>query len=79
MIRSQMPEELVDEPDIIVEQLMAERKKLINGFYGNPNNNKKKLDESLLPAHYAISLSGEPTMYPEAASANKILKVAQGN
>src|SRR5215203_3878539 len=25
-----MPEELVDEPDIIVEQLMAERKKLIN-------------------------------------------------
>ena len=58
----QMPEELVDEPDIIIEQLMAERKKLINGFYGNPKNNKKKLDESL-PAHYAISLSGEPTMY----------------
>src|SRR5215211_6183544 len=42
----QMPEELVDEPDIIVEQLMAERKKLINGFYGDPKNNKKKLDES---------------------------------
>jgi tRNA wybutosine-synthesizing protein 1 len=61
----QMPEELVDEPDIIIEQLMAERKKLINGFYGDPKNNKKKLDESLLPAHYAISLSGEPTMYPK--------------
>jgi tRNA wybutosine-synthesizing protein 1 len=61
----QMPEELVDEPDVIVNQLMAERKKLINGFYGNPKNDKKKLDESLLPAHYAISLSGEPTMYPK--------------
>jgi tRNA wybutosine-synthesizing protein 1 len=61
----QMPEELVDEPDVIVDQLMAERKKLINGFYGNPKNDKKKLDESLLPAHYAISLSGEPTMYPK--------------
>jgi len=60
----EMPEELVDEPDIIVENLLAERKKLINGFYGNVKNDKKKLDESLLPEHYAISLSGEPTMYP---------------
>lgn len=61
----QMPEELVDEPDVIVEQLMAERKKLINGFYGHAKNDKVKLDESLFPAHYAISLSGEPTMYPK--------------
>src|ERR671916_3061901 len=69
----QMPEELVDEPDIIIEQLMAERKKLINGFYGDPKNNKKKLDESLLPAHYAISLSGEPTMYPKLPGLIKYL------
>src|SRR5215208_311811 len=69
-----MPEELVDEPDIIVDQLMAERKKLINGFYGNPKNNKKKLDESLLPAHYAISLSGEPTMYPKLPQLIKYLR-----
>jgi tRNA wybutosine-synthesizing protein 1 len=70
----QMPEELVDEPDIIIEQLMAERKKLINGFYGNPKNNKKKLDESMLPAHYAISLSGEPTMYPKLPQLIKYLR-----
>ena len=70
----QMPAELVDEPDVIVEQLMAERKKLINGFYGNPKNDKKKLDESLLPAHYAISLSGEPTMYPKLPQLIKYLK-----
>lgn len=70
----QMPEELVDEPDVIVHQLMAERKKLINGFYGNPKNDKKKLDESLLPAHYAISLSGEPTMYPKLPQLIKYLK-----
>lgn len=70
----QMPEELVDEPDVIVEQLMAERKKLINGFYGNPKNDKKKLDESLLPAHYAISLSGEPTMYPKLPQLIKYLR-----
>jgi tRNA wybutosine-synthesizing protein 1 len=69
-----MPEALVDEPDVIVEQLMAERKKLINGFYGNPRNDKAKLDESLLPAHYAISLSGEPTMYPKLPQLIRYLK-----
>jgi tRNA wybutosine-synthesizing protein 1 len=70
----QMPEELVDEPDVIVEQLMAERKKLINGYYGNAKNDKMKLDESLLPAHYAISLSGEPTMYPKLPQLIKYLR-----
>ena len=70
----EMPEELVDEPDVIVEQLMAERKKLINGYYGNTKNDKRKLDESLLPAHYAISLSGEPTMYPKLPKLIKYLK-----
>ena len=70
----EMPEELVDEPDVIVEQLMVERKKLINGYYGHAKNDKKKLDESLLPAHYAISLSGEPTMYPKLPQLIRYLK-----
>ena len=61
----EMPPELVDEPDVIVQKLLHERMKLINGFYGNNKNEKKKIDESLLPTHYAISLSGEPTMYPK--------------
>lgn len=60
-----MPPELVDEPDVIVEHLLAERKKLISGFGGHEKNDKKKLYESLFPVHYAISLSGEPTMYPK--------------
>src|SRR5919201_6219641 len=69
----EMPEELVDDPEIIVEKLMSERKKLIMGYYGNPKNDKDKLDESLLPAHYAISLSGEPTMYPKLPQLIKYL------
>ena len=60
-----MPAELVDEPDAIIQNLIAERKKLINGFYGNEKNDKEKLNDALRPAHYAISLSGEPTMYPK--------------
>lgn len=70
----EMPEEMVDEPEMIVEKLMAERKKLIMGYYGNPKNERSKLDESLLPAHYAISLSGEPTMYPKFPQLIKYLK-----
>ena len=60
-----MPPELVDEPDVIVDQLLTERKRLLSGFYGHPKNDKIKLDESIFPQHYAISLSGEPTMYPK--------------
>jgi tRNA wybutosine-synthesizing protein 1 len=69
-----MPPELVDEPDVIVEHLMAERKKLINGFYGHEKNDRKKLDDSLFPVHYAISLSGEPTMYPKLPQLIKYLR-----
>src|SRR5919202_4853442 len=68
-----MPAELVDEPDVIVQKLIQERRKLIVGFYGDARNNKKKIDESLLPAHYAISLSGEPTMYPKLPQLIKYL------
>ena len=51
-------------PEQIMEGLMEERRKLIMGHYGDPAKDRERLDESLRPAHYAISLSGEPTMYP---------------
>jgi Fe-S oxidoreductases len=69
-----MEPEQVAEPEAILTKLMAERKKLINGFYGDSRNDKQRLDESLLPAHYAISLSGEPTMYPKLPKLIKYLK-----
>ncbi len=65
--------EQVAEPVDILTKLMAERKKLINGFYGDSRNDKQRLDESLLPSHYAISLSGEPTMYPKLPEMIKYL------
>jgi tRNA wybutosine-synthesizing protein 1 len=70
----QMPEHLVDEPDAIIHHLLKERERLIMGFYGSSKSNKKKLDESLFPAHYAISLSGEPTMYPKLPDLIRYLK-----
>jgi len=69
-----MEPEKVAEPKQILDKLMEERRKLIMGYYGNPNNEKQKLDESLLPSHYAISLSGEPTMYPKLPELIKYLK-----
>lgn len=64
----------VAEPKDIVTSLMKERRRLIVGYYGDASNDKEKLDESLLPNHYAISLSGEPTMYPKLPELIKYLK-----
>ena len=72
-----MPEDLVDEPDAIVKNLLHERYRLIVGYYGNQKVDKNKIDESLLPEHYAISLSGEPTMYPKLPQLIKYLKTLE--
>ena len=69
-----MEPDRVAEPEEIVTKLMEERRKLIMGYYGDSRNDKQKLDESLLPQHYAISLSGEPTMYPNLPNLIKYLK-----
>ncbi len=69
-----MEPEHVSEPEEILRKLMEERKKLIMGYYGDSRNDKQRLDESLLPSHYAISLSGEPTMYPKLPELIKYLK-----
>ena len=69
-----MEPEKVSEPKEILTKLMEERKKLIMGYYGDSRNDKQRLDESLLPSHYAISLSGEPTMYPKLPELIKYLK-----
>ena len=70
----EMEPKQVAEPEQMLRKLMGERKKLIDGFYGDSRNDKQRLDESLLPTHYAISLSGEPTMYPKLPELIKYLK-----
>ncbi|RDJ31673.1 MAG: 4-demethylwyosine synthase TYW1 [Crenarchaeota archaeon] len=69
-----MEPEKVAEPEQILTKLMEEREKLIMGYYGDKRNDKQRLDESRLPSHYAISLSGEPTMYPKLPELIKYLK-----
>ncbi|MEM1671903.1 MAG: 4-demethylwyosine synthase TYW1 [Archaeoglobaceae archaeon] len=53
-----------DEPEIIVEESLKAQKRLLSGFYGTEGINRVKLKEAEKPNQVAISLLGEPTLYP---------------
>lgn len=54
-----------DKPKQIFENSIKEQKELLIGFYGSKKlNNKKKLEKAMEPNQFAISLTGEPAMYP---------------
>lgn len=53
-----------DSPDEIAEGCMDEQKRLISGFKGSPRTDKTIFNEATHPKHVAISLIGEPTLYP---------------
>lgn len=54
-----------DDPKTIIDGAIAAQNNLLCGFFGNDKANKKKLEESKKPNNAAISLAGEPTLYPE--------------
>ncbi|MBD6955510.1 MAG: 4-demethylwyosine synthase TYW1 [Thermoplasmata archaeon] len=55
---------VVDDPVQIVEGSIEAQRKLISGYGGNPDADQQKLREAYNPRHVAISLTGEPTLYP---------------
>ncbi|HZX44463.1 MAG TPA: 4-demethylwyosine synthase TYW1 [Candidatus Nanoarchaeia archaeon] len=54
-----------DDPSEIVDECIAANAKYLQGFGGNDKTNRKKFGELSNPQQFAISLSGEPTMYPK--------------
>ena len=66
--------EKINSPEKIVDNLIEERKKLMIGFGGNDKIDKKKLNDAFIPNHFAISLSGEPTLYPKLCGLIDYLK-----
>jgi len=64
----------INEPKEIIDNLFIERIKLLSGFGGNSKVSKKYFDESKIPSHVAISLAGEPTIYPKIAEMVLYLK-----
>ena len=53
-----------DPPEAIVEGCIQAHKQMLMGFAGNGNTGEAKFGKAMQPRHFAISLSGEPTLYP---------------
>lgn len=53
-----------DEPEKIAEWLIAAQRDIVSGYGGNPLVGKRKYEEARSPKHVALSLTGEPAMYP---------------
>lgn len=66
----------VDSPKEIIEGSATLRKRLVSGLKGAYDAQEEKWEESfkLFPSHWAISLSGEPTLYPKLAEMVKELR-----
>lgn len=58
----------VDEPAEILDEAISAQRLLLSGFGGNPNVDKSKFREAQEPKHCAISLAGEPMLYPRINS-----------
>src|SRR3972149_7271184 len=55
-----------DDPEEVVELSIQAHKELLTGL-GGVEHSEKHLKEANIPKHVAISLDGEPTMYPKLA------------
>ncbi len=55
----------VDEPKFIVDESIKQHVKYIQGFGGTEKRDENNYQEAQKPLHFAISLSGEPTLYPQ--------------
>lgn len=52
-----------DEPEMVVEGLIREHKRIISGYKGNEHVDIDRWNEAQDPAHVALSLTGEPLFY----------------
>ncbi len=53
------------DPEELLERCIEEQRMLVSGFKGDERCDTAMWDESRSPTQVAISLSGEPTLYPE--------------
>jgi len=53
------------EPSELLDGIIQEQLRLVSGYGGSPSTTDlKRLEEAKKPAHVAVSLMGEPTLYP---------------
>ncbi len=66
--QTEMRAESADEPELILDEAIKEQRLLISGFKGDERCDMKKWKEAQNPTQVAVSLSGEPTLYPKLDS-----------
>ncbi|MHB8352102.1 MAG: 4-demethylwyosine synthase TYW1 [Thermoplasmata archaeon] len=54
-----------DDPELLLERSMAAQQRILSGFKGDGTIDPVRWEESQRPRHIAISLTGEPTLYPK--------------
>ncbi len=54
-----------DDPRFLITEALAAQKRILSGYKMHPRVNAKRYQEALKPRHAAISLAGEPTLYPD--------------
>lgn len=59
-----LPRERADEPEKVLDDAIAAQWDLVSGFKGDPRCDERMWREATEPRQVAISLSGEPTLYP---------------
>ena len=64
----------IDDPIEMIDNCIEGQRHLLNGFPGNKKINMKKFKEAQDPNQFAISLTGEPTIYPKLNELIKELK-----
>ena len=58
-----MPE--YDDPELLLERSIDAQQRILSGFKGDALVPLERWEESQAPRHVAISLTGEPTLYPK--------------
>jgi tRNA wybutosine-synthesizing protein 1 len=61
----------IDSPSMVIDNSIREHKQLIVGFFGSDSSDKNLLGEAQTVKHVALSLTGEPIVYPRI---NEILE-----
>lgn len=66
----------VDDPEKIIDETVRVRRRLISGIGGAKDVDRTKFKDAFhsFPKHWAISLAGEPTIYPRLPELIKLLK-----
>ncbi len=65
-----------DGPQAILDGCLKEQQKLLVGFFGSETADRKLLEESKTVKHAALSLTGEPIIYPKI---NELLELFNQN